>query len=401
MKKLIKKFLYEALILKVDKPNNKLIVQSNEPDAKKASQETFRNKEALKANGFKWVNNFWTTDINNFETAKETLSKINKSSEFVGKLEELQDFVENSEDFQGKSNLMDKINMYISDLANATDDRAVSAELKKYFDFFARFRGHSFYNTMLIWIQNPNATKVAGFRQWQDKFNRRVVKGAKSIMIFAPMFSKKDKTDDIEDDGSIDKSALSTIPVRFRPVNVFDIADTEPMNEKGEVPKTPEWFTESEPTERTKELFSYVKEAAEDIGIKITMGDAKGGEKGYSAGDHINMSSSVEGAGELSTLIHEFAHELMHWKKTSLFYQGDDVKFDSAIKELQAESVAYTVMKHYDLPVQHQPTYIALWKGNKEKILANIRVISEVAKFIIDAIDKVAERKQIDENLYL
>ena len=401
MKKLIKKFLYEALILKVDKPNNKLIVQSNEPDAKKASQETFRNKEALKANGFKWVNNFWTTDINNFETAKETLSKINKSSEFVGKLEELQDFIENSEDFQGKSNLMDKINMYISDLANATDDRAVSAELKKYFDFFARFRGHSFYNTMLIWIQNPNATKVAGFRQWQDKFNRRVVKGAKSIMIFAPMFSKNNKTDDIEDDGSIDKSTLSTIPVRFRPVNVFDIADTEPMNEKGEVPKTPEWFTESEPTERTKELFSYVKEAAEDMGIKITMGDAKGGEKGYSAGDHINMSSSVDGAGELSTLIHEFAHELMHWKKTSLFYQGDDVKFDSAIKELQAESVAYTVMKHYDLPVQHQPTYIALWKGNKEKILANIRVISEVAKFIIDAIDKVAERKQIDENLYL
>jgi hypothetical protein len=58
-------------------------------------------------------------------------------------------------------------------------------------------------------------------------------------------------------------------------------------------------------------------------------------------------------------------------------------------------------MKHYDLPVQHQPTYIALWKGNKEKILANIRVISEVSKFIIDAIDKVAERKQIDENLYL
>ena len=401
MKKLIKKFLYEALILKADKPNNKLIVQSNEPDAKKASQETFRNKEALKANGFKWVNNFWTTDINNFETAKETLSKINKSSEFVGKLEELQDFVENSEDFQGKSNLMDKINMYISDLANATDDRAVSAELKKYFDFFARFRGHSFYNTMLIWIQNPNATKVAGFRQWQDKFNRRVVKGAKSIMIFAPMFSKNNKTDDIEDDGSIDKSTLSTIPVRFRPVNVFDIADTEPMNEKGEVPKTPEWFTESEPTERTKELFSYVKEAAEDMGIKITMGDAKGGEKGYSAGDHINMSSSVDGAGELSTLIHEFAHELMHWKKTSLFYQGDEVKFDSAIKELQAESVAYTVMKHYDLPVQHQPTYIALWKGNKEKILANIRVISEVSKFIIDAIDKVAERKQIDENLYL
>ena len=109
------------------------------------------------------------------------------------------------------------------------------------------------------------------------------------------------------------------------------------------------------------------------------------------------MTSSIPGAGELSTLIHEFAHELLHWKKTSLFYQGDEVKFDSAMKELQAESVAYIVMKHYGLTVQHQPTYLALWKANKEKILANIRVISEVAKFIIDEIERVADSKASKE----
>ena len=58
-------------------------------------------------------------------------------------------------------------------------------------------------------------------------------------------------------------------------------------------------------------------------------------------------------------------------------------------------------MKHYNLPVEHQPVYIALWKGNKEKILANLKVISNVAKFIIEAIDNVANRKNVDENLYL
>jgi hypothetical protein len=73
--------------------------------------------------------------------------------------------------------------------------------------------------------------------------------------------------------------------------------------------------------------------------------------------------------------------------------------------ELQAESVAYVVMKHYELPVQHQPTYIALWKGNKEKILQNMSTISDVAKFIIDEIDKIAKLNsssgQVDEDIDL
>ena len=142
------------------------------------------------------------------------------------------------------------------------------------------------------------------------------------------------------------------------------------------------------------------------MGINVTKSDSKSGEKGYSAGNHINMSSTVEGAGEVSTLVHEFAHELMHWKKSSLFYQGDEIKSDRALMELQAESVAYVVMKHYELPVQHQPTYIALWKGNKEKILQNMNTISDVASFIIKEIDKMAAQdsrnsEELDEDLYL
>jgi antirestriction protein ArdC len=280
----------------------------------------------------------------------------------------------------------------------------MSAEIKRYLTFFAGFRGHSFYNTLLIWIQKPDAKKVAGFRQWEKKF-RRVKKGAKGIMIFAPVMSKTAKDDTQVNDAQLDNEVKKGMPVRFMPVYVFDISDTEAIDERGDVPEAPKWFQDSEPTERTKELYKYLSEILDVMGVKLTKGDAKAGEKGYSAGNHINMSSEVEGAGEVSTLVHELAHELMHWKKSSIYYQGDEVKYDSAIKELQAESVAYIVMKHYGLPVTHQTTYLALWKANKEKILANIKVISDVAKFIIDEIDKVANSNsssgQVDEDIDL
>jgi len=392
IRRLIMAQLSEALILKHDKESGTLVVFSNETDPKKASQETFRNKEKLKTDGFKWNSDLraWTIPADKFELAKTTLSTINRSSEFIDRLETLEDLVRSAEPFQGKESLMDRINLYVNDLANATDERAMSAEIRRYLTFFSGFRGHSFFNTMLIWLQRPDATKVAGFRQWEKKF-RRVKKGAKGIMIFVPIFPKATQNDTGEgDDKDLDKEAKKGRAVNFKPGYVFDISDTEAIDERGSVPEAPKWFEQTEPTQRTIELHQYLNEVIDNLGINLSHDGQLGGEQGYSTGNHINMTSSVKGAGELSTLVHELAHELMHWKKSSLFYQGDEVKFSKAMKELQAESVAYIVMKHYELPVQHQPTYLALWKANKESILGNIRVISEVSKFIIDEIEKVA-----------
>ena len=91
-------------------------------------------------------------------------------------------------------------------------------------------------------------------------------------------------------------------------------------------------------------------------------------------------------------MIHEIAHELMHWKSSSIYYQGDETKYNAAIKELQAESVSYVVLKHYGIPVSHHTTYLALWKANKEKIQKNLEVISKVAEFIIKKIDEEVAR---------
>jgi hypothetical protein len=119
------------------------------------------------------------------------------------------------------------------------------------------------------------------------------------------------------------------------------------------------------------ELYKYFIELCEDMGIEISKSGSERGEKGYSAGNKINISSAKEGAGEVATLVHEIAHELMHWKKSSIYYQENT---DGELRELQAESVSYVVLKHYELPTEHHPTYLALWKANKDKIKANLKV---------------------------
>jgi hypothetical protein len=207
-------------------------------------------------------------------------------------------------------------------------------------------------------------------------------------MVLAPIISKSKKPEDEEDDIN-----LSSDVKGFRAVSVFDIADTSPMDERGEVPETPEWFDDNTPSETADLLFGAVSEVAKDMGINVTRDASMKGEKGYSAGDHINISSDVEGVGGLSTMIHELAHELMH-RKTSSIYYIDNGGGQSAkeLKELQAESVSYVVLKHYGIPVSHHATYLALWKANKERIQNNLEIISKVSQFIITKIDEEVKR---------
>ncbi len=377
--------IHEALKLQHDKEQNRLIVVSD-LDGKAANQETFKNKALLKQNGFIWTGNHWAIPVDKFETAKKTLSTANKVEYIINSLEDVEEAVM-AADADNKSLLKTKLDQYISDLANATDEAALSAEIRRYLTFFSKFHNYSFFNKILIYIQKPDATRVASFNTWKSKF-RQVQKGAKGITILAPLISKQKGVEDV--DSSVDGSALSNEKeIRgFKAVNVFDISDTKPIDERGEIPEEPKWWGENTPSETADKLYAAVVEVAKDMHINVTQNDAKRGEKGYSAGDHINISTGVSGAGRLSTMIHEIAHELMHHRSSSIYYQGDDVRRNSAIMELQAESVSYVVLKHYDLPVSHHATYLALWKANKEQIQKNLEVISKVSEFIIKKIDE-------------
>ncbi len=384
----IRNYLREALILKKNSETGKLFAVSDSPDTSIARSETFKNKEALKKdNLFAWDGAYWATEISNFTKALERLNTINKKEALISKLEDVEEMVAAS-DAPNKANLGDRIKLFIDDLANATDEKAADAKIKQYLSFFAKFKGHSFTNTILIWIQRPDATRVAGFRQWEEKYHRKVKKGAKGIMIFAPLISKGKNNDE----QAVDTATKDGRVYGFKAVYVFDISDTEAIDERGEIPETPEWFAQNTPNETADQLSFYIIELANQMGIKVTQDDSTSGEKGYSAGNHINLSSDVAGVAKFSVAVHELAHELMHRKDSSLYYSLEGlVGNPKELKELQAEAVAYTVCKHYELPVTHSVTYLAMWKANKDKIQSNLAIISKVSRFIIEQLDKMAE----------
>lgn len=389
----------EALKLQIDREKDELVVVSD-LEGKLASRETFHNKAILKEKGFKWNGTHWTIPSDQLELAKSTISLVNRAEYLIDTLEQLEEIIKGSE-LDKNALLKSKLDSYIEDLANATDEKALSEEIRKYLDFFSKFYNYSFFNRIMIYIQRPDATRVASYKKWQEK-KRQVKKGALGISIFVPIIKKSDATKDVgeietkREDlpielGDKPSEEMKDFLAGFKIGTVFDISDTEAISPEGEIPDVPEWWGENTPSETADELFGYISNVASDLGIKLTLEDSKSGEKGYAAGDHINISSDVAGVGRLSVMIHEIAHELMHFKKSSIFYQGDEVRASKELKELQAESVSYVVLRHYDLPAKHHTTYLALWKANKDEIRNNLESISRVAQFIIEKIDEEAK----------
>lgn len=399
----------ENLLLK--RHGGKIVVVSDESDRKKASNETWRSKEKLKAAGFRWDRdiNSWTIDAAQLGHAQQTLSRVNKSpiEKLVDKVEELPEFLAQTENLSAKDELGQRIDGFVTELTGAVDAAAQSAIIRNFLTFNSKFRQYSFHNTLLIYLQNKKATKVAGFRQWEEKFHRQVKKGAKGIAILAPIvFKAKDEpaatptpsaggagaTGDVDEPEST-PTAEPRRYMRFRAVYVFDIADTEPMDATGEIPEAPAWHGSDEPNAKADEVYNCAVEMANEMGIKIERGTAAGEEQGRASGNHINITSTVEGVNKAATVIHEIAHELLHFKKSSPFYVGDEQKITREVAELQAESVSFVVIRHYDLPAEHQATYLALWQKDKNALRGNLDVIKKTAYFIIDGMDKIQKDK--------
>jgi hypothetical protein len=154
-----------------------------------------------------------------------------------------------------KSTIMDNLEAYINDLANATDQATMDAAIQNYLTFYSRFHNYSFTNSMLIFMQKRDATKVAGYNTWK-KQNRGVKKGAKAIWIWFPMtINAKQETDTAGVDfGAVDQAAKSRSFTKFSLGKVYDISDTYELNEKGKVPEQPKWSAENTPSETADEL---------------------------------------------------------------------------------------------------------------------------------------------------
>lgn len=396
--------LFEDLYLKKNEAEKKLYIFSDIEDKRGAAKETIGLAKEFRKLGFDWKAELghWVGDYSQLEAINTLIKTHNKIKEIVEDLEKIEDFMEDSDaDPSAKSLIMKKLDGYIHDLAHATQ-AAMDTAIRNYLSFYSKFHNYSLLNTWLIFLQKKDATKVASYTTWK-KNNRGIKKGATVIWIWRPI--KDNSTDDNFDISKVDFSDLDSVmkaaaekqQMRFTLAKVYDVSDTYPLNDKGEVPETPKWEADNTPSEVAEQLIVRLKKFAETLKIKITKSDSRRGEKGYSAGEHINLSSDISGVAEASVLVHELAHELLHWKTKSPFYIDDPNVQTAEMRELQAESVSYVIMKHYDLPVTQHPTYLALWKANNEKIMANLKVINKCAAYIIDGIDSVGDDEEINE----
>jgi len=244
-------------------------------------------------------------------------------------------------------------------------ERGPSDTMTNFLTAMSKFHRYSFGNIMLITLQRPSATHVAGFRTWK-KFNRWVKKGEKGIVIMAPMTIRSQSTETDTDGGSDENRAF----VRFKAVYVFDVAQTEgePLPEPACV--------RGDPGELSGKLKAFV--AAE--GITLEYAATLGGADGVSSSTKITLQQGLEPAHEFHVLVHELAHETLH-------HRDGEARPDKTVRETEAEAVAFVVSQAVGLDTNGAASdYIQLYRGNPETLAVSLTRIQQTAARIIEAL---------------
>ncbi|MBV9156352.1 MAG: DUF1738 domain-containing protein [Acidobacteriaceae bacterium] len=253
-----------------------------------------------------------------------------------------------------------------------------SAALTAYLSVMARFHRYSWANCLLIAVQRPNATHVAGFRAWLG-LGRHVRKGEKGIAILAPIITKCkwDKKDEQHRDNSSTAEAVEHL-VGFRSAYVFDISQTH-----GE--DLPEFATvRGEPNEYLQRLKAFVASHA----IMLDYDAAIAPAKGVSLGGRIALLPNQPAAQEFSTLVHELAHEKLHRTERR-------IETTKTIRETEAEAVAFVVCHGIGLDTNSAAAdYIKLYNGNRATLCASLHFIQSTAAEILTALQNGADPAQ-------
>lgn len=270
---------------------------------------------------------------------------------------------------------MKDINEITKKLAEGVGAIFDSEEYKAYLEFASRFHDYSFNNCLLIHMQMPKATRVAGYKAWQ-KLGRQVRKGEKSISILAPMMHKNE-VEEMDENGNIRKKEVTW--TTYRTVSVFDVSQTDGED----LPSHTDFCKVLDgKVEGYEELFEKLEAVAP---VPVGFEDITDGANGYYnfVENRIAIKNGMSEAQTIKTVIHEIAHSMLHG------FDGDLHEADSNTKELQAESVAFTVCNYLGLDSSdYSFGYIAGWSKGKDvkELTANMEVIRKTAETIINAL---------------
>jgi antirestriction protein ArdC len=246
-------------------------------------------------------------------------------------------------------------------------DVLTSERFTEFLKFSAQFHHYSLNNVILILIQKPDASYVAGYNAWQ-KMNRQVNKGEHGIRILAPCTGKKTVTDEDGND-----TVIAT--QYFRPVSVFDISQTS-----GEDIPTicDELFGDIENADELTQKISSATDYSisyEDTGEAF--GRCNNDEK------TIKVRDDLDDRQRIKTLIHEVAH--------SLLWNADKEQHNSrSDQEIEAEATAYIVCSKLGIDTaSYSFDYIASWSADKD-VKALKRLLGNIQKASQKIIDKLS-----------
>ncbi len=242
-----------------------------------------------------------------------------------------------------------------------------SEAFKKYLKTLSKFHHYSVSNTILIAMQRPDATLVAGYSAWKNNFDRQVKKGEQGIKIIAPAPIKKQ----MEVDGEIQEVVIPT----FKVVNVFDVSQTEGR----ELPS----IGVNELTGDVSQYEDFFNSLEKTCPVPIEFEQIRGSAKGYfdPAMQRIAIRENMSQIQTVKTLIHEMAHQKLH--------SGEE-KLARNTKEVEAEAVAYTVSQHFGIDTSdYSFAYIASWSKTKtmEELKSSLDRIRDAADDLITSIE--------------
>lgn len=262
-----------------------------------------------------------------------------------------------------------------------------SEEFKKYLTVMSKFHNYSLNNTLLIYLQNPNATAVAGFNKWKKDFHRTVKKGEKSIRILAPILKNKELLESDENDNQESKNENKII-VGYRPVPVFDISQT--VGE--ELPQAPKPID----LEGSYPLYEQNKNILKKLtGYEVVEAPREDGADGSCNYETkiISIQKNLSEFQKMKTLLHECGHALLHGSlinNDNLDSFEVEVMNNRHIREVEAESVSFVVGQFLGFDSsEYSFNYIVNWSGKNEYLENSLKRIRNTANQIIDVLVKL------------
>lgn len=256
-----------------------------------------------------------------------------------------------------------------------------SDRYKDYLTCMSKFHNYSLNNTILIAMQRPDATLVAGYRAWQKDHGRTVRKGERGIKILAPCKYKVEVENEMEDEDPAVIERLS-----FRIVHVFDLSQTE-GKELSDIGV-------NELTGDVKDYRKLFNALVSICPVPMQFEDIQGGAKGYynDAEKRIAIKGGMSQAQTIKTMIHEMSHQHLHSKEAL----DPDHPIDRRTKEVEAESIAYTVCSRYGLDTSdYSFGYVAGWSSGREtrELKNSLERIRTAADEMITGIDQQVEKQ--------